>query len=237
VSPPGLARLCPPLLALLAAVGCGEDPAKPEFVWGRRGVQDGDLVRPRAAAIDLQDRLYLVDFTARIQVYDRDGHTDIAAALKLALASFADDSGKRIVLISDGNENLGDAEEQARLARTLAVQIDVLPLAAGQVTEDEVLVERVEAPPVIEQGARVPVRVLVRSDNPHVVVGRLTLSQVVEGQKAPAAETVRVRLRRGLNTFSFTRAPPEQEPGDFAARLLRAKKKVWEERKKDGGAG
>ena len=29
--------------------------------------------RPRAIAIDKQDRLFIVDFTARIQVYDRDG--------------------------------------------------------------------------------------------------------------------------------------------------------------------
>ena len=37
-------------LALLAA-GCA-DPAKPEVAWGKRGVRDGDLVRPRAIAID-----------------------------------------------------------------------------------------------------------------------------------------------------------------------------------------
>jgi DNA-binding beta-propeller fold protein YncE len=37
-------------------------------------VQHGDLVKPRAAAIDAHDHLYLVDFTARIQVFDRDGH-------------------------------------------------------------------------------------------------------------------------------------------------------------------
>jgi DNA-binding beta-propeller fold protein YncE len=66
----------PALLALGLAplLGCGGDPSQPELVWGRRGVQDGDLVRPRAAAIDAHDHLYLVDFTARIQVYDRDGH-------------------------------------------------------------------------------------------------------------------------------------------------------------------
>lgn len=45
----------------------------PEVVWGRRGTQPGDLVRPRAAAIDGQDRIYIVDFTARIQVFDRNG--------------------------------------------------------------------------------------------------------------------------------------------------------------------
>ncbi len=62
------------LFGLLAATGCGGDRTKPDLVWGRRGVQDGDLVRPRAAAIDAHDHLYIVDFTARIQVYDRDGN-------------------------------------------------------------------------------------------------------------------------------------------------------------------
>jgi sugar lactone lactonase YvrE len=47
---------------------------QPELVWGRRGVNDGDLARPRAIAIDAHDHLYIVDFTARIQVYDRDGN-------------------------------------------------------------------------------------------------------------------------------------------------------------------
>src|SRR5947209_6297435 len=68
---PGRALLA---LGLCALAGCAGDPERPELVWGRRGVQDGDLVRPRAAAIDARDRLYVVDFTARIQVYDRDGH-------------------------------------------------------------------------------------------------------------------------------------------------------------------
>src|ERR1700681_3623212 len=70
------ARRTLPLLALLlpAVAGCFADPAQPEVVWGKHGVQDGDLARPRAIAIDAHDRLYIVDFTARIQVYDRDGN-------------------------------------------------------------------------------------------------------------------------------------------------------------------
>jgi Mg-chelatase subunit ChlD len=148
-------------------------------------------------------------------------HTDIAAALKLALASFADDTGKRIVLISDGNENVGNAEEQARLAKTLGVEIDVLPLAAGQTNEDEVLVERVEAPPVIEQGARVPVRVLIRSHNPNRVVGRVILRQIIEGQKTPSMETKAVALRRGLNVVTFTRKlTDEQRSYSYEAEFL-----------------
>jgi sugar lactone lactonase YvrE len=60
-------------LLLLPILGCGGDNPLPELVWGRKGVRDGDVVRPRAVAIDARDRLYIVDFTARIQVYDRDG--------------------------------------------------------------------------------------------------------------------------------------------------------------------
>src|SRR5690348_6558519 len=59
-------------LILLALFGCGGDASRPERVWGKRGVQNGDFVRPRAIAIDANDRLYIVDFTARIQVYDRE---------------------------------------------------------------------------------------------------------------------------------------------------------------------
>jgi DNA-binding beta-propeller fold protein YncE len=61
------------LLCLALAAGCGGPSAEPEVVWGKRGVVNGDLVRPRAAAIDAQDRLFIVDFTARIQVFDRNG--------------------------------------------------------------------------------------------------------------------------------------------------------------------
>ncbi len=63
-----------PGLVLVLLVGCGHGSAAPELVWGRHGAQDGDLIKPRAVAIDAQDRLFIVDYTARIQVYDRDGH-------------------------------------------------------------------------------------------------------------------------------------------------------------------
>ncbi len=137
--------------------------------------------------------------------------TDIAAALKLALASFPEGTGKRIVLISDGNENLGNAEEQGRLAGSLGVQIDVLPLATRQRNEDEVLVERVEAPPVIEQGTQLPLRVLVRSFNPHVVVGVLKVKQITESGARLVGQPVRVRLRLGLNPFAFTRPLTDEQ--------------------------
>lgn len=65
------------LVVLLTAVGCvpgGIPQAEPELVWGRRGISDGRLQKPRGMTIDSQDRLYIVDMTARIQVFDIDGN-------------------------------------------------------------------------------------------------------------------------------------------------------------------
>ncbi len=43
-------------------------------MWGERGLGDGKLLKPRAIAIDQKNRLYVVDWSARIQVFDRDGN-------------------------------------------------------------------------------------------------------------------------------------------------------------------
>ncbi|TWU25868.1 Serine/threonine-protein kinase PknD [Bythopirellula polymerisocia] len=66
------------LMALLCfSLGCvpfsGQSEA-PDLVWGIRGISSGRFQKPRAIAIDAHDRLYIVDMTARIQVFDVDGH-------------------------------------------------------------------------------------------------------------------------------------------------------------------
>ncbi|MEM8866268.1 MAG: NHL repeat-containing protein [Planctomycetota bacterium] len=56
--------------------GCGGDPnqfGQLDEVWGRRGIVGGRFQRPRAMAIDDQDRLYIVDFLARIHVFTAAG--------------------------------------------------------------------------------------------------------------------------------------------------------------------
>lgn len=53
----------------------GRGGVEPDLVWGKKGVQDGDVARPRAIAIDPKSgHLFLVDFTPRMQMYDLDGN-------------------------------------------------------------------------------------------------------------------------------------------------------------------
>src|SRR5215207_4500527 len=61
------------IVAVAALAGCNGSSSRPELVWGKKGVRDGDLARPRAAVIDGKDRLWVVDFTARVQAFDLDG--------------------------------------------------------------------------------------------------------------------------------------------------------------------
>lgn len=140
-------------------------------------------------------------------------YTDIAAALKLAMASFPEGTGKRIVLLSDGNENLGNAEDQAALAKQNGVQIDVVPLAEGYRVQNEVLIQSIDAPQQTTKGSRLPISVMVRNAHPsREVFGRLELLQNRDGRERPIAMVGRsekdqspypVRLSPGLNRFVF----------------------------------
>lgn len=64
------------MMLLAAASGClPTSSVDTEFVhvWGRRGLDDGRFMTPRAVTISDQDEIYIVDKTARIQVFDRNG--------------------------------------------------------------------------------------------------------------------------------------------------------------------
>jgi hypothetical protein len=59
---------------LLLHTGCDiNERSTPDLVWGIHGTKPGWLHKPRVAAFDAQDQLYLADLTDRIQVFDRDG--------------------------------------------------------------------------------------------------------------------------------------------------------------------
>ena len=54
--------------------------------------------------------------------------TNIAAALRMAAAVLPSDTKGRIVLMSDGNENVGDALQEAERFRAAGIPVDVLPI-------------------------------------------------------------------------------------------------------------
>jgi DNA-binding beta-propeller fold protein YncE len=66
-------------VTLFSHLGCApSDPnASPfiaDLVIGQRGLDEGRFQKPRSIAIDLQDRIYVVDKSGRVQVFDTDGN-------------------------------------------------------------------------------------------------------------------------------------------------------------------
>lgn len=62
---------------LVAPAGCRRSPGASgdvDKVWGKLGLENGKFQKPRAACIDGQGRIYIVDMTARIQVFDEEGN-------------------------------------------------------------------------------------------------------------------------------------------------------------------
>jgi uncharacterized membrane protein len=55
-------------------------------------------------------------------------YTDIAAGLRLAAAILPTDSLRRIVLLTDGQQNLGDALQEVQLLQQEGIRLDIVPL-------------------------------------------------------------------------------------------------------------
>ncbi len=72
---PGVWAVCAAAsVALCGLSGCDNSGAgAADQVWGIHGRKPGWINKPRAAAFDASDNLYLVDLTDRIQVFDREG--------------------------------------------------------------------------------------------------------------------------------------------------------------------
>lgn len=146
-------------------------------------------------------------------------YTDLASAIKLALATFPEDTARRIVILSDGNENRGSAIEQALAAKKLGVQIDAVPLDYHY--DREVLVEKVSIPPDVKKGETVNINVVIRASEP--TRGTLQIFQKSDNYRAPAPgnETPQpVELQRGINVFNLKQQITEPNFYTFAAEFV-----------------
>lgn len=83
--------------------------------------------------------------------------TNLAGALRLAEAVLPSDSRRRVVVLSDGRANEGDAASEAERLRSRGVQVDVVAVvdAAGG---PDVAVERLDVPSQVREGEAFGVR-------------------------------------------------------------------------------
>ncbi|MFN2226678.1 MAG: VWA domain-containing protein, partial [Anaerolineae bacterium] len=180
-----------------------------------------ELVRQAIAAMPESDRAAVVVFgqdalVERLASGDRSlpalasvpvtARTDVAGALQLAMALFPDEGARRLVLLSDGRENVGRALAQAELAAARDVALSYVPLGApgGEV---EVRLVALEAPAGVRQGESFDL--LVEVESTARVGGMLRVLE--SGRPFHSQE---VRLQPGTNRFLV---PAPAGAGDPAA--------------------
>ncbi|MBO9604618.1 MAG: VWA domain-containing protein [Paenibacillaceae bacterium] len=88
-------------------------------------------------------------------------YTNLAQALQLASSLQALDAATRIVLVSDGNENVGDMLREARLLQHAGIPVDVLPVPAPP--RKDAAVERLSLPAKLYQGEQFALEVQVQA--------------------------------------------------------------------------
>lgn len=127
--------------------------------------------------------------------------TNIAEAIRRALAILPDDTASRIVLVSDGNETKDTVRSATDVARALDIPIDVLPIE--YVYENEVIFDRLVAPARAREGQVTNLKLIVRSQSETTGTLRLMQNNVpVDLDPDSPDDAIHVVLDPGLNTLS-----------------------------------
>jgi uncharacterized membrane protein len=128
--------------------------------------------------------------------------TDLAGAIRLGTAAFPENGQKRLVLMTDGNENIGDAMAAVLAARPLGVTLDVVPM--GVARGNDVCVQKVQVPPKLKKGQAFEVKIFVQADRAQTATVRLYRKEQFLGEQ-------KVELAAGKNLFSFPQTLSEPD--------------------------
>jgi uncharacterized membrane protein len=149
-----------------------------------------------------------VDFN-QFQSTPDTNYTDLAAGLRLAAAILPSDSQRRIVLLSDGQQNLGDALQEAQLLQQEGIRLDIVPLPGYQGAEARI--DGLEAPALLRTNERFLLRTRIFSNVAQSATLRLYLDQSLlfhlPTRLAIGAQEIDFRLLApppGFHTFRVT---------------------------------
>src|SRR5688572_24273375 len=124
--------------------------------------------------------------------------TNIAAAIRSGVAALPPSAARRLVLLSDGQENLDQAEPAAALAAAANVQIMTVP--ADERRGPEVLVRALDAPTQLREGERFSVNAQIQSSE----ATSATLHLLLDGGLRFTQE---IELESGTNRFVVPMEP------------------------------
>jgi uncharacterized membrane protein len=181
-----------------------------ESARGRRWTRVIPFARAaRNTAAAERGRVWSLKYTA-----GDSGHaTNLEAAIRDGAASLPAGLVPRVVLISDGNENLGSVVRAAWQARQLGVPIDTYPLAGRP--KPGLRLESLSLPSQVFSGERFPIDISLNSPKRSTAQVEIT----AEGKPLGAS---RVQIEAGLNHFRVHTSVSTAGAVDLAGKISAA---------------
>ena len=164
-----------------------------------KGDRAGVIVFGRDAAVELPPFDGFLPLRHQIETELDQDFTNLSGAMRRAAALFTGDSAKRVVIVSDGNENLGDAKREARALTEAGVSIDVVAVPLPE--RDEISVEKIAIPSDVRKDQPFDLRVVVNRD-----VGS-------SGSQTPVKAKLRISRSNGEREEMFSEQEVILPPG------------------------
>ncbi|MDP1660280.1 MAG: VWA domain-containing protein [Phycisphaerales bacterium] len=142
--------------------------------------------------------------------------TDLASGLRRAMAVMPPNAANRIVIVSDGNETMGDLMDAARSAEAARIPVDVLPIRYA--IDREVIVDKLIAPSTARPGEVAVLKAVIVSTKP--AKGKLSIlmnGQPVDLDQASDDLAAKVELVAGTNVQAVPIRLPANGPVKFEA--------------------
>jgi uncharacterized membrane protein len=151
-------------------------------------------------------------------------YTDLATAIQRAKAIFPYDAAKRIVMVTDGNQNIGNAYREARAAADAGVSIDVIPVYLS--ARGEVSVEKLDIPAGVRRGQPFEMRVVLNNETPESadgpgadIAGRLLIVRKAGEREETIAEQD-VTVPPGRHVFNVAQEIDQPDFYTYEARFV-----------------
>ncbi len=126
--------------------------------------------------------------------------TNIYEAIQLAIGKLPEQGTNRILLISDGNQNINKAQNMAFLAKSLGIQIFSLPLDSWQ-NKNEVYLEKLETPAQVPLNSPFEIRIVVDSV-------KQSQSDLILLRNGKLIANHKIKLQAGKNIFRLVDTIP-----------------------------
>ncbi|MEM9588030.1 MAG: VWA domain-containing protein [Planctomycetota bacterium] len=187
----------------------------------QRGDRAGIIVFGRDAAIEIppfDDEIRIGRLESQL---GRTDATNLETALNLAQASMPEDTARRIVVVTDGNENIGKANKLVARLSASGIGMDVVPVQLD--ASNEIVLDKIDLPTDIRRGQPFEARVVVNNysegDEAAPVQGKLRVTQRIAGEDSLVSE-LPVELDSGKNVIPLRHMINQPAPVTYRAEFV-----------------